>query len=143
MAERHQELATKRDLNELEKEVDAKVSANGNKIEENGKKVDANSAKIDENRKKIDHNTKKIEENGRKIDANSAALARISKQVVENGKQLAQLLVTTEEFKGYFHEIMSSLDDLTSGFAVMNDERAAMNARLDRIEKDVQELKAR
>jgi hypothetical protein len=38
---------------------------------------------------------------------------------------------------------MSSLDVLTSGFATMSDERVAMNARLDRIEKDVQELKAR
>jgi len=38
---------------------------------------------------------------------------------------------------------MSSLDVLTSGFADMNNELVAMNARLDRIEKDVQELKAR
>jgi len=140
MVERHQGLATKSDLDQLKKELSTKIDANGGKIEENGGKIEANSSKIDQVEKNL---SAKIDANSAKIDANSAALSRISNQVVENTQQIGQLLVTTDEFKGYFHKIMSSLDVLTSGFADMNNELVAMNARLDRIEKDVQELKAR
>jgi biotin carboxyl carrier protein len=115
MAERVQHLATKSDLNQLGKELGAKINENTEKLEENSKEFDVDSPMVD----------------------------RVYRQVVENGEGLGQLLVMTEEFKGFFHEIITSLDVLTSGFATMNDEQVAMNARLDRIEKDVQELKAR
>ena len=109
MATQRDELATKKDLDELKRYLIAKM--------------DANSATI--------------EGNSKGIGANSAALARISHQVVENSDQRRQLLAKTDEFKEYFDEMISTLDGLASGFANLNQERAATNARLDRVENDV------
>ena len=148
------EPATKHDLNRLETkvndvekrltaEIDANrqmIATNATKIEENGRKIDANAAKIDANAAKIDgvekRLTAKIDANATKIEANNAALARVSKQVIENRDLIGKTL-TREEHKRDFHEIMRSLDALMSAFTRLDQEKAATNARLDRVETDV------
>ncbi|MEA3313230.1 MAG: hypothetical protein U9Q18_02505 [Caldisericota bacterium] len=120
-----------------------KIDANAAKIDANGKKIDANAAKIDANAAKIDANGKKIDANGKKIDANSATLSRVSHQVVENSEQIGRLVIMAEESRESLNQILGALDGFASGFAQLDQEKVATNARFDRVEKDVQQLKAR
>jgi len=131
MAEQHDELATKKDLDQLKQELVAKIDGNGAKI-------DANSAKIDQVEQSL---TAKIEANGAKIDANTATLSRVSHQVVENHEQIGRLLSMSKKFNEYFDEVISSLDGLARSVSGGEQERTAMNARLGRVDEDVDENK--
>ena len=124
--------ATKGDLDQLKQELSAKIEANTAKIEANAARIDAVDQRLTDVERRLTA----------KIEANSAALSRISIQVVENSEQIKQLIVTSEEFKGYFHDIIGALDGLAAKFAGLDQERVATNARLDRVEKDVEKNKA-
>jgi len=118
------EAATKGDLDQLKQELVAKI--------------DANSAKIDQVEQSL---TAKIDGNGAKIDANTATLSRVSHQVVENHEQIGRLLSMSKKFNEYFDEVISSLDGLARSVSGGEQERTAMNARLGRVDEDVDENK--
>ena len=107
------ELITKRDLEEVKQELLAKIDAN----------------------------TAKIEENGRKIDANAAAISRIAVQVAANSDKITQLTAKVDKFDEYFNRIITMLDGLVADSRRFDQERAAMNSRLDRVETDVEKNK--
>ena len=132
MAEQHDELATKKDLDQLKQELVAKIDGNGAKI-------DANSAKIDQVEQSL---TAKIEANGAKIDANTATLSRVSHQVVENHEQIGRLLSMSKKFNEYFDEVISSLDGLAKSVSREEQESTATNARLGRVEEGVDKNKS-
>ena len=128
MAAKHDQPATKQDLDELKQELIAKIG-------ENSLDIRANAEKIDVNGRKIDANGKKIEANGKKID-------RLIRRTLENGERLDKML-TEEKFKVYFGEIMNNIDGLAKVVSRGEQEIAATNARMDRVESDVERLKAR
>ena len=127
MDARHVEPATKGDLDQLKQQLIAKIDTSG-------KKIDANSAKIDVNGKKIDANSKKIDANGKKIDAISATLNRLTSQVLENRERMA----TKEEMNRRLDEILRGQDRMMVVLLRVDQERAATNARIDRVEGDVE-----
>ena len=127
------EPATKRDLNRLEAKI--------NDVEERlSAKIAANGAKIDANATKIDANTAKIEENGRKIDANRQTIEKVVQQVVENGARLDHM-VTRDEFNKRFDELVTGIDGVMATLRRWEQEGTATNARLDRVEVDVDKNK--
>jgi len=128
MAAKHDQPAMKQDLDELKQELIAKIG-------ENSLDIRANAEKIDVNGRKIDANGKKIEANGKKID-------RLIRRTLENGERLDKML-TEEKFKVYFGEIMNNIDGLAKVVSRGEQEIAATNARMDRVESDVERLKAR
>jgi len=147
MTVQHDEPATKQDLDELKQELIAKIGENGldiranaEKIEANAEKIEANGKKIDANGKKIDANGVKIEANGKKIDANSVKIDRLIRRTLKNGERLDKML-TEERFKVYFGELMSNTDGLARSVPRGDQERTAMNARLGRVEEDVDKNK--
>jgi len=137
------EPATKRDLDQLKQELVGKIDANGAKIDANGAKIDEVerrlTAKIDANGARIDQVEERL---SAKIDANSTTLSRVSHQVVENREQIDRLVTMSEKFNEYFDEIISTLNGLASGFAHLDSERTAINARLGRVEEDVDKNKS-
>ncbi|MCD6494569.1 hypothetical protein J7K60_00795 [Candidatus Bipolaricaulota bacterium] len=147
MNARHDEPATKGDLDQLKHQlitkIDAnsakieangvKIDANGTKIEANSKKIDANGAKIEANGKKIDANGTKIEANGKKIDDISATLNRLTSLVLDNRERMA----TKEEMNRRLDEIIKGQDKMMVVLLRVDQERAATNARIDRVEGDV------
>jgi len=143
MAEQHDELATKKDLDQLKQELVAKIDGNGAKIDQVEQsltaKIDANSAKIDQVEQSL---TAKIEANGAKIDANTASIGRLTAQVTKNGEAIKETL-TREEYKKDYNELLRGQDEMMVVLLRIDQERAATNARIDRVEADVQELKAR
>jgi len=145
MDTQHDEPATKGDLDQLKQQLVAKIDANGAKIGANGakidtnsKKIDANAAKIDANSKKIDVNGKKIDVNGKKIDAISATLNRLASQVLDNRERMA----TKEEMNRRFDEIIKGQDRMMVVLLRVDQERAATNARIDRVELGVEANKS-
>ena len=136
MAEQHDELATKKDLDQLKQELVAKIDGNGAKI-------DANSAKIDQVEQSL---TAKIGANGAKIDEVeqrlTARLDKLTDYAIENRERLGKML-TEEKFKVYFNELMNNIDGLARSVSRGEQERTAMNARLGRMESDVEGLKAK
>jgi chromosome segregation ATPase len=136
MAEQHDELATKKDLDQLKQELVAKIDGNGAKI-------DANSAKIDQVEQSL---TAKIDANGAKIDEVeqrlTARLDKLTDYAIENRERLGKML-TEEKFKVYFNELMNNIDGLARSVSRGEQERTAMNARLGRMESDVEGLKAK
>ena len=86
--------------------------------------------------------TTKIDANAAKIEDNGAGISRVAGIVVENSEKLTQLTTKVDKLDGYFNSIMSTLDGLASGSAHLEQERIAMNARFDRVEKDVDNNKA-
>jgi len=146
MAAQHDELATKRDLDQLKQELSAKIYGNSAKIEANGGKIEANGKKIDANGAKIDANGVKIDEVERnlsaKIDANAASIHKLTVQVTKNGEAIEKTL-TREEYKKDYNELLRELDGMMVVLVRVDQERVATTARMDRIEHDVQKLKAR
>jgi len=176
-ARRNDEVATKRDVNQLKQElierIDAnsinieangkkieanskkieangkkieangkKIEANSKKIEANGKKIEANGKKIESNGKKIDTNSEKIDANGKKIDVNSEKISRLIDQVVENHTAIGKM-VTREEYRKDYDRLLQGQDNMMVILLRLDQERVVTNARLDRLEADTQELKAR
>ena len=119
MDARHYEPATKGDLDQLKQELITKIDANGAKIEANGTKIDANSAKI--------------EANGKKIDDISTTLNRLTSLVLDNRERMA----TKEEMNRRLDEIIKGQDKMMVVLLRVDQERAATNARIDRVEGDV------
>jgi len=141
------DLVTKGDLKDVKEKLTAKIEANAMKIEANAVKIETNRMLIEKNRAlieanavKIEANAAKIEANGKGISSNNAALARISGQVVEN-RDLIRRMITREEFKAYFDEIISAIDGLAAKFTRLDEERVVTNARFSRLEADVEKNK--
>jgi len=146
--------ATKDDLKQLEERLSAEIRANASKIDANAKKIDtiseqleANARKIDANAKKIDTiverldaNSRKIESNAEKIEANGRAIRQLTHEVVEIKARLDQT-ITRDEFKAYFDEIITGQDEMMKILVQLNQERTATNARLNRVEADVEKNK--
>ena len=141
-------------IDAVEQRLTAKIEANTAKIEENGRKIDANAAKIEENGRKIDANTAKIEENGHKIDANAAKIEenghkidantkRLDKLTIEvlNNRELIEQRATREELNKRFDELVTGIDGVMAILRGWEQERTATNARLDRVEVDVDKNK--
>ena len=91
---------------------------------------------------KIDGNALKIEANGEKIEINSEKISRLIDQVVENHTAIGKML-TREEYKKDYDRLLRGQDEMMVILLRIDQERAATNARLDRLETDVEELKAR
>ena len=119
MTVQHDEPATKQDLDELKQELIAKIGENGLDIRANAEKIEAN---------------------GKKIDANSVKIDRLIRRTLKNGERLDKML-TEERFKVYFSELMSNTDGLARSVSRGDQERTAMNARLGRVEEDVDKNK--
>ena len=139
MAVQHDGLATKEDLDQLKQELIAKIDSNGKKIGANSAKIEANGVKIDDVEKRLSW---KIDANGGKMDANTASIHRLTTQVTKNGEAIKQTL-TREEYKKDHNELSGELDGMMVVLLRIDQERAATNARIDRVETDVERLKAR
>lgn len=63
-------------------------------------------------------------------------LDRLTVYAIEN-RELVEKMLTEEKFKVYFNEIMNSIDGLAKVVSRGEQERAATNARIDRVERDV------
>jgi len=131
MDTQHDEPATKGDLDQLKQQLVAKIDANGAKIGDNGAKIDTNS-------KKIDANGEKIDANGKKIDIISVTLNRLTSQVLDNRERMA----TKEEMNRRFDEIIKGQDRMMVVLLRVDQERAATNARIDRVELGVEANKS-
>jgi hypothetical protein len=161
--QRNDEPATRGDLEALKQELLAKIGGNALKIEANGEKIDANRTMIEANGEKIGANRTMIEANGEKIDANrtmieanqtmikangekieinSEKISRLIDQAVENHTAIGKML-TREEYKKDYDRLLRGQDQMMVILLRIDQERAATNARLDRLETDVEELKAR
>jgi len=120
MDSRHDdEVATKRDLGLLKQELIERIDTNGTKIEANGEKIAANS--------------RKIEANGEKIDANGKKIARLITKAVENHDAIDKTL-TREEYKRDHNILLQGQDEMMVILLRLDQERAATNAPLDRLE---------
>ena len=131
-----EELATKKDLKTLEDKLTARLTA----------KIDANATKIDQVEKnlsaKIDANASKIEDNAAKIDANSKTLNRLTSLALENKVEIKKM-AKQEDMDKRFDEIVSAIDGLARSFSILEQERVATTARVDGIEADVRQNKAK
>jgi len=86
-------------------------------------KIDANSVKIDQLEEKL-----------------TARLNKLTDYAIENRERVGKML-TEERFKVYFGELMSNTDVLARSVSRGDQERTAMNARLGRVEEDVDKNK--
>lgn len=129
MAVQRDEAATKKDLTQVEKKLTGRID----QVEQSlSAKIDANSVKIDE-----------VERNlSAKIDANSASIDRLTAQVTKNGEAIKETL-TREEYKKDYNELLRGQDEMMVVLLRIDQERVATNARIDRVEQDVERLKAR
>jgi len=125
--------ATKDDLKQFEERLSAEIRANASKI-------DANAKKIDTIVERLDVNSRKIESNAEKIEANGRAIRQLTHEVVEIKARLDQT-ITRDEFKAYFDEIITGQDEMMKILVQLNQEQTATNARLDRVETDVEKNK--
>ena len=160
MRNQNDELVCKKDLEEVEERlaakidgVDKRLSAKiddvdkrlSKKIDDVDKrlsaKIDANAAKIDANAGKIDANAEMIKANGKKIEANAAAIHNLTREVVDIRIRLDQTL-TRDEFKVYFDEIISGQDKMMSILTRLDQDWISILSRIERLERDVAELKA-
>ena len=119
-------------------EVDKRLSA---KIDANAAKIDANAEMIKANADKIDANAEMIKANGKKIEANAAAIHNLTREVVDIRIRLDQTL-TRDEFKVYFDEIISGQDKMMSILTRIDQDWISILSRIERLERDVAELKA-
>jgi uncharacterized protein YjgD (DUF1641 family) len=85
--------------------------------------------------------TAKIDVNGRKINANSASIDRLTIQVMKNHEVISKTL-TREEYKKDYNELLRGQDEMMVVSLRIDQERVATNARIDRVERDVERLKA-
>ena len=134
---RQDEPATKHDLQEAKQELSARIDANATKIEENGRKIDANAAKIDA----VDQRLTEVEKRlSAKIDANTNWLNKLTAEVLTN-RELIEQRATREELNKRFDELVTGIDGVMAILRGWEQERTAANARLDRVEVDVDKNK--
>lgn len=129
MEQQRDELATKRDLDKVEQKLTGRID----QVEQNL------TGRIDQVDQRL---TDKIDENGTKLDENGRKLDTLLIQVIENGEQLSKML-TKEEFHRGCDEILRGLDKMMTILTRLDQERVATTARLDRIENDVERIKAK
>jgi len=75
-----------------------------------------------------------------RIDDNSKKIDNLTVQVVKNSEQISKML-TREEFKEYFDQIMRGQDKLMTILTRMDKERVATTEWIRRIEGDVDKNK--
>ncbi len=132
---------TRADLQQVEQKLSAKIDETRADLQQVEQKL---SARIDETRAdlqqveqklsaKIDENAAKIEKNGRRID-------RLTREIVGIHERLDHTL-TREEFKEYFDEIIRGQDAIMKIVVRLDQERVSTDARLDRVEADVEKNK--
>jgi len=114
MEQQRDEPATEKDLDQVKQELTDKIDANGKKIDANSKKIDANSKKID----------------------------NLTIQVINNREEIRKR-ATREELNQRFDEVISGQDKMMTILTRIDQERAATNARIDRVETNVEKLKAK
>ncbi|RLE36855.1 hypothetical protein DRJ12_03870 [Candidatus Acetothermia bacterium] len=160
MRNQNDELVRKKDLEEVEERLAAKIDGVDQrlsaKIDDGDKrltkkiddvdkrlsaKIDANAAKIDANAGKIDANAEMIKANGKKIEANAAAIHNLTREVVDIRIRLDQTL-TRDEFKVYFDEIITGQDKMMSVLTRLDQDWISILSRIERLERDVARLKA-
>jgi len=117
MEHQRDELATKRDLDKVERKL---------------------TGRIDQVEQRL---TDKIDANSKKIDANTVTLDKIAVQVIKNREQLNKTL-TREEYKKDYNELLCGQDKMMTILTHIDQERAATTARIDRLEKDADKIKA-
>jgi len=123
---RDDEVATKRDLEQLKHELIERIDTNGTKIEANGKGIEADGRSIEANGKKIDVNRKMIKANGEK-------LARLIAEIVKNHDAIDKTL-TREEYKRDHNILLQGQDEMMVILLRLDQERVVTNPRLDRLE---------
>ena len=168
---KQEELATKKDLGELEGRLTTQIGANATKIDGNAAKIDGNAAKIDANATKIDQveknlsakidvnatkidaNAAKIDANaakidrvernlGAKIDANSEAISKLTSLALENKDDIKKM-ATREYMDKRLDDIVTGQDKMIKLYMNLDQERTATKGRVDRIEGDVEENKSK
>ena len=92
--------------------------------QELSKKIDANSAKIDQ-----------VEQR------RTSRLDKLTDYAIENGEQVGKML-TEEKFKVYFNKLLNIMDGPAKIVCRGEQERTAMNARLARVEEEVDKNKS-
>jgi len=117
MEHQRDELATKRDLDKVERKL---------------------TGRIDQVEQRL---TDKIAENSKKIAENSAKIDNLTIQVINNREQLNKTL-TREEYKKDYNELLCGQDKMTTILTRIDQERAPTTARIDRLEKDADKIKA-
>jgi len=98
MEHQRDELATKRDLDKVERKPAGRIDQVEQRLTD---KIDANSAKI---------------------DANTVTLDRIAVQVIENREQLSKTL-TREEYKKDYNELLRGQDKMMTILTRIDQER--------------------
>jgi len=137
------EPATKKDLDLVRKDLDQVKQELIAKIDTNGKKIDQVEQKLTHRIDQVEQSlSAKIDANGAKIDANTASIGRLTAQVTKNGEAIKETL-TREEYKKDYNELLRELDGMMVVLLRIDQERTATNARIDRVERDVERLKAR
>jgi len=143
MEHQRDELATKRDLDKVERKLTGRIDQVEQRLTD---KIDANSKKIDQVEQrltdKIDANSAKIAENGKKIDKNSKKIDNLTIQVINNREEIRKR-ATREELNQRFDEVIRGQDKMMTILTRIDQKQAATTARIDRIESDVERLKAR
>jgi len=76
-----------------------------------------------------------------KIDANSKKIDNLTVKVVKNSEQISRML-TKEEYKEHFNEIMRGQDKMMTILTRLDQERVATTAWIGRIEGDVEKNKS-
>ncbi len=115
----------------MRQDLTTKIDVNGSKIDQVRQDL---TTKIDANGQKIDRVEQRLTA---KIDANSTKIDRLIRRALENSERLDKML-TEEKFKVYFNEIMDSIDGLAKVVSRGEQERPAINSRIDRVEGDVE-----
>ena len=153
MRNQNDELVRKKDLEEVEERLAAKIDGVDQRLSAKIDDVDKRltkkiddvdkrlSAKIDANAAKIDANAEMIKANGKKIEANAAAIHNLTREVVDIRIRLDQTL-TRDEFKVYFDEIITGQDKMMSVLTRLDQDWISILSRIERLERDVARLKA-
>jgi uncharacterized protein YjgD (DUF1641 family) len=76
-----------------------------------------------------------------KIDANSKKIDNLTVQVINNREEIRKR-ATREELNQRFDEVISGQDRMMMILTRIDQERAATNARIDRVETDVEKNKS-
>ena len=139
MRNQNDELVRKKDLEEVEERLAAKIDGVDKRLSTKIDNVDKRlSKKIDEVDKRL---SAKIDANAAKIEANAAAIHNLTREVVDIRIRLDQTL-TRDEFKVYFDEIISGQDKMMSILTRLDQDWISILSRIERLERDVAELKA-
>ena len=140
MDHRENEPATKEDLREVDQKLTTRIDQVEQRLTGRIDQVEQKlTSRIDDVEQKL---TARIEENSRKIDRNSDQINRLAIEVLNNREQIEKR-ATREELNQRFDEVIRGQDKMMAILTRIDQERVATTARIDRIEGDVESLKAR